>query len=321
MHYEGPTPPFFLVGKRGNVLVGSRNPSIFHNPLETGGDYKRTVRLFSSSIGAYGVNDEVIQLVAMGRETRIDTLLEGKVSFRKPLLVGDIRKVRDMEWDEPKVFKDIERYYYDEAPAREAVIDLYERHDVYRLSLVLSAGILGREKRKVVTRNAITAVDSTLSSYLLSSLEGETLEDYLVFTSSLWENTFYIALHPFFPGFELVESWGGRVFTDFEGKKRKGYAERTAGAYYASRLGVYEWMYRNNLKGAVTVFRVVGEGYRRPLGVWQVRENVRAAMRKEPLRFSNRKELLRYLKRKLGGLVVHSSLLKGEQRTLWGSGL
>ena len=47
------------------------------------------------------------------------------------------------------------------------------------------------------------------------------------------------------------------------------------------------------------MFREVGEGYSIPLGVWQVRENVRNAMKNRFLKFSTQKEALDYIRTRL----------------------
>ena len=47
------------------------------------------------------------------------------------------------------------------------------------------------------------------------------------------------------------------------------------------------------------VFREIGKGYSVPLGVWQVRENVRNAMKKKPSAFASYQEAVECLSRKL----------------------
>jgi hypothetical protein len=59
----------------------------------------------------------------------------------------------------------------------------------------------------------------------------------------------------------------------FEG--RTSYAEHCAGGYYATRLGILEYLIRIRRQAEAIAFREVGEDYYVPLGVWEVRENVR----------------------------------------------
>ena len=57
----------------------------------------------------------------------------------------------------------------------------------------------------------------------------------------------------------------------------------TAGAYYAARLAVLEYLHKNNVQAGVLVLREITPEYSMPIGVWQVREGVRAAMKNEPI--------------------------------------
>jgi len=79
----------------------------------------------------------------------------------------------------------------------------------------------------------------------------------------------------------------------------KGYPEETEGAYFASRLAVAEYLSENKLNGAAIVFREIGKNYAVPLGVWQIRENVRAALKQNPLDFSSLDLALDFLSKKL----------------------
>jgi len=58
---------------------------------------------------------------------------------------------------------------------------------------------------------------------------------------------------------------------------RTGYVEETAGAYYASRLGVLEHLQERDRQAKCLVLREVTDDYWAPVGVWQVREGVRNA--------------------------------------------
>ena len=52
-------------------------------------------------------------------------------------------------------------------------------------------------------------------------------------------------------------------------------------------------------QGRVIGFREIYEGYSVAVGVWQVRQNVRNAMRQEPKRFSTLEEALRDINTRL----------------------
>jgi len=68
----------------------------------------------------------------------------------------------------------------------------------------------------------------------------------------------------------------------------EGYQGRTTyasigGCYYAARLAVSETMLRTGRQGGGLILREVHPGEILPLGVWNVREHVRAALAEPPL--------------------------------------
>jgi len=74
-------------------------------------------------------------------------------------------------------------------------------------------------------------------------------------------------------------------YEGFEG--RSDYALKEGGGYYAGRLAVTEALHRMKKQARTIIFREIYEGYTIPVGVWEVRENVRKALQKKPKRFSN----------------------------------
>ena len=85
----------------------------------------------------------------------------------------------------------------------------------------------------------------------------------------------------------------------------KGYPEETEGAYFAARLAVAEYLSENKSNAASIVFREIGTNYAVPLGVWQIRENVRAALKQKPLEFSTLDLSLDFLSKKLIVPIQH----------------
>ena len=171
---------------------------------------------------------------------------------------------------------------------------LYNRgFDVYEINTILSAGALGQQenRRLVPTRWSITAVDDTVGRYLRGKQRNATSVD----TVSVWHdeylgNSFWIILAPGQWEFELVECkapgsvWnpdptaGVWLASDYEGREgRTGYVEETAGAYYAARLAVLEYLDSIDRQAKALVLRHVSDDYWGPVGVWQVRESIRHA--------------------------------------------
>ncbi len=218
--------------------------------------------------------------------------------------------------ENPRIPKKAERIISDtDAKALAAMQELYSSGmQVHYIQNVLSAGLLGigRKRRFVPTRWAITAVDSNLAEILLGWVKQfAEISETLVFSSSYLHNSFHIVLFPSNWQFEQLEAWQpGSVWTQgatepniisdhefFNG--RKNYAEDVAGAYYAAKLAVAEHLAKEKRQAGCLVFREIGQEYKIPLGVWQIRENVREALRRKPLRFSELRLALRYLETKL----------------------
>jgi hypothetical protein len=80
---------------------------------------------------------------------------------------------------------------------------------------------------------------------------------------------------------------------------RGDYAKRQGGGYYAARLGVVEALYRMRRQARVVLFREIGTAYSVPVGVWEVRENVRHALTSEPQKFADRKQALSWIASRL----------------------
>ncbi|MGI0149714.1 MAG: hypothetical protein ACREDF_09320, partial [Thermoplasmata archaeon] len=82
----------------------------------------------------------------------------------------------------------------------------------------------------------------------------------------------------------------------FEG--RTTYAS-IGGCYYAARLAVGEALAREGRQAATVILRETHPGYIMPVGVWNVREHVRAALRQPPQLFATMKATLAHLGRRL----------------------
>jgi hypothetical protein len=237
-------------------------------------------------------------------------------SFSAPL--GPTAKLNKIQIIEnPKVPKELDYYASDTAvKSNAALVELFSKgFPVSTLAKVLSSGALGVKKnRKIVpTRWSITAVDSNLSKYLIEEKisQNGVIDSYRLFHSKYLDNDFWILLLPYPWSFEQIECWlpGGiwtqgatkyNVLSDHElNDGFKGYPEETEGAYFAARLAVAEYLNDKKENAAAIVFREIGKDYAVPLGVWQIRENVRAALKETPLEFTNFDLALDFLSKKL----------------------
>jgi hypothetical protein len=79
---------------------------------------------------------------------------------------------------------------------------------------------------------------------------------------------------------------------DHEGPRGRTTYASMGGCYYAARLAVLEAMRRDRRQGGALVFREVHPGEIMPMGVWNVREHVRAALSERPERLPSLEALL-----------------------------
>lgn len=196
----------------------------------------------------------------------------------------------------------IERVYYDrDLGARDAVLDLYDSGvEISRIQRCLSIGMVGRKRRLVPTRWGITATDDMVSDRLVSRiLDLDTVDRCRVFRFAHLGNLFSVVLFPHRWMYEMVEAWysgeGGVLGfgSDREGARGIGHPPAIAGAYFAAKLGVAEYLLRHGIQAGVLVLREIRPEYAVPVGVWQVREGVREAMRRDPDVFEGFDQALR----------------------------
>lgn len=174
--------------------------------------------------------------------------------------------------------------------------------DVYGITKLMTAGLLGRHRHPVPTRWAITAVDDTLSSVLKkATLRFPPVEEYRVFSAALFGNRIVCILAPGDWRYEMIEVWGkqtlwagdtGVVVQDREGMKKRGYSP-ISGAYYSARLAVAEYLAGIRRSARVIVLRHITSEYWAPLGTWVIREAARKAMASAPVTCSSLDEAVR----------------------------
>ncbi|MDD4250666.1 MAG: Nre family DNA repair protein [Candidatus ainarchaeum sp.] len=203
-----------------------------------------------------------------------------------------------------------------DAKSNTALIELFkDGFPVSFLAKVLSSGALGvkKDRKLVPTRWSITAVDSNISKHFIENnlSQNKIIDSFKLFHSNYLDNDFWILLLPFAWSFEQIEVWlpGGiwnvnskefQILSDYElNSGLKGYPKETEGAYFASRLAITEFLVDRKENASAIVFREIGSNYAIPLGVWQIRENVRHALKEEPLIFSTMDNVLEFLSKKL----------------------
>ena len=221
---------------------------------------------------------------------------------------GPSAPMRDIRVGTARWNHQIEKAYYDtDLKAANAVRNLYERGVlVTHIQRAFSVGAFGlkQNRRLVPTRWSITAIDSILSKDLIDKIKAfPEISEYRVYESQYLDNIFEVLMLPQTWSYEAMEAWypgtiwnpSGRsvvMYSDWEDYEgRTTYAD-IGGCYYAARLAICELLAKERRQATAIVLREAHPGYIMPVGVWQVRENVRNAMKQNPLKFSTVDEAL-----------------------------
>jgi len=243
------------------------------------------------------VEIELKKRVRVGRKTdRVVTPQGMRAPLKKARVTSNV-----------KIDRKVDRVINDELKAAQGIEYLYKnKFDVYILNKILSVGVLGLKKNKrfVPTRWSITATDDTIGKQILRRVRDyKWIEDYELFFGEFMGNQYMILLFPNVFSYELFElyfpgsSWNPtnelKASTDFESfNGRKTYASATAGGYYATRLGVLEYLDKIKRQAGVLVMRLETPTYWASLGVWVVRESVRKAIVRGGMKFDSKQELI-----------------------------
>ena len=202
---------------------------------------------------------------------------------------GPVGEIKSARFSSSSTEKSIERVYYDhDLKAGEAVLNLYNKGiDISKIQKCFSVGMLGKKRKLVPTKWSITATDDIISKSLVSEvLEFDLIDSCRVFSHDHLGNMFSVILFPHRWIFEMLEAWhdGNNIGFGFDSEDARGidHPPAIAGAYFAAKLGVAEYLAEKKIQAAVLVLREIRPEYAVPVGVWQIREAIRAAMKKEP---------------------------------------
>jgi hypothetical protein len=212
-------------------------------------------------------------------------------------------KVSTGKWDHH-----IEKAYFDDdLKASEAVTTLFQKGTlVTKIQKAFSVGAFGLKdnRRLVPTRWSITAVDSIVSRNMMEKIRTfPEISEYRIYESRYLDNRFEILMMPREWSYESMEAWYPGtawnpsnnyviMFSDWESFGGRTTYASIGGCYYAARLAVGELLLKERRQATVVVLREAHPGYIMPVGVWQVRENVRNAVRHVPLKYNTLNEAL-----------------------------
>ena len=329
-HLFGSSPPSIFVGEHGypKVRIGPLVPPIEGNTSYLDSPLKwenKTIRdiLYYRSLLVMGetradvnvrksgrILSEVQELAMSVKPVDSEVILKKKPvlkvlpsEFAPPL--GPKAELLDFELTEnPRIPRKTDYVVSDELKAEEAIMRLYNwGFDEYYIIRLLSAGLLGVEKKLVPTRWSITAVQDTIGKNLRREiLHYPEINNYEVYFYRFLGNRYAVLLMPETYAFELLEVWlRGSLFgserpsvihdyEDFRGRKE--YVKETAGAYHAARLSVLEALRGRRRQARAVVFREVTPEYYAPVGVWQIRLGVKKALNNPIGRFETLSEAL-----------------------------
>lgn len=275
-----------------------------------------------STVNVHNISEkyvESLQEVAMTNKS-----VESEATFEK-VPITDLEQEKDLGLDTDSVsfgpvaplksFKTsssisvdqrIEDVYYDkDLSAAQGIINLYQDGvEISSIHRVLSIGMLGLQKnrRLVPTRWSISATDDVISADLIKKIETFSVIDlFRVYKYGHLGNYYSIILIPDeIWSFEMQEAWydnnsgNMQVGVDFENANGLDHYPSIAGAYFAARLSVAEYLFKAKRKAAALVLREIHSEYVMPVGVWQVREGIRRAFEGQAEEIENFEQALSF---------------------------
>lgn len=202
---------------------------------------------------------------------------------------GPIGEIKSAKFSSSSSTKSIEKIFYDkDLKSKDAILSLYNTGiDVSRIQKCLSIGMLGKERKLVPTKWSITATDDIISKSLAEEiLDYSSIDSCKVFSYEHLGNLFSVVLFPHRWIYEMIEAWYSNGIlgfgSDHEDARGLDHPPSIAGAYFAAKLAIVEYLSKNKIQSGAIILREIRPEYSIPVGVWQIREGIRAAMKKKP---------------------------------------
>jgi len=202
---------------------------------------------------------------------------------------GPIGEIKSAKFSSSSSEKLIEKAFYDtDLKANEAIFNLYNNGiEISKIQKCFSIGMFGKHRKLVPTRWSITATDDIISNSLMEEvLENRIIDSCRVFSFEHLGNLFAVILFPHRWIFEMQEAWySGTTIgfgADHEDARGISHPPSIAGAYFAGKLGVVEYLVQHKIQAGAIILREIRPEYAIPVGVWQVREGIRSAMKQKP---------------------------------------
>ena len=219
------------------------------------------------------------------KETSPVGLLDG---YNAPF--GPIGEIKSVKFSSSVSERHIEKSYYDrDLKASDAVLKLYNSGiEISKIQKCFSIGMFGKKRKLVPTRWSITATDDIISKSLIDeTLDYPLIDGNRVFHFSHLGNLFSVILFPHRWLYEMIEAWysnGVLGFgSDHEDARGIDHPPAIAGAYFSAKLAVAEYLVKHQIQSGALILREIRPEYAIPVGVWQIREGVRSAMKQKPI--------------------------------------
>lgn len=203
---------------------------------------------------------------------------------------GPIGEIKSVKFSSSPSQRQIEKVYYDrDLLASDAVLKLYNSGiEISQIQKCFSIGMMGKKRKLVPTRWSITATDDIISKSLIDeTLDYPLIDGVRVFHFEHMGNLFSVILFPYRWLYEMIEAWYSKGVlgfgSDHEDARGIDHQPEIAGAYFAAKLAVGEYLVRNQIQSGALVLREIRPEYAIPIGVWQIREGVREAMKQKPV--------------------------------------
>ena len=304
-------------------------------------NYRHSLTLGTKRINALKTNLEELfvenlQMIAMSSqpidtEVTLTKIPNTRITLNPEMQpFGPSAPIKHFKSSNFRVDTRIEKAYNDkDLLSRDGIMNLYSQGvSISRIQKAFSMGMfgLGKKRKLVPTRWSITAVENNISLALLEEIKkSDTIDNYRVFSFRNLDNLFTVILSPEKWRLELLEAWhpgtiwnsNGTlpvIISDYEPFQGRNSYAKVGGSYYAARLAVTERLERDRRQASAIIFREIQQGYKIPLGVWNIRESIRAAIRKKPDEFESFHSALTHINSvltiKLDKWIEASTLLK-----------
>jgi len=238
---------------------------------------------------------ENLQEITMSsKPTDLDLTFNKKVSSNisidgESAPFGPVGQIKYAKFSGSISTKPIEKIFYDkDMNAEDAVLKLYNSGiEISKIQKCFSIGMLGKKRKLVPTKWSITATDDIISKSIVEQiLENKIIDTSKVFSYEHLGNIFSVILFPRRWIFEMIEAWYSNGIvgfgSDYEDARGINHPPHIAGAYFAAKLAVSEYLLKNKIQAGVLILREIRPEYAIPVGVWQIREGIREVMKQKP---------------------------------------